>query len=172
MEESTAITARLYPYLFDNNYVILFVRPIYLSIMYISVLSIGFILLFFAYQYLKDPPQGAYIEKIMFLLLIYCTMEALHAWSYVKSVEWYSFYEIMNLGQVISIGVLLLIGVFFMLRLRFITSPNGEFYEQEIATSPAGITRWRDMFDELMISHFLTRKHTLGRLFVDRNRVT
>jgi hypothetical protein len=49
--------------------------------MSMSVIGIGFILLFFGYQYMKDPPQGAYIEKMMFLFLLFCSMEILHAWS-------------------------------------------------------------------------------------------
>jgi len=109
---------------------------------------------------------------VMFLFLIFFTLEVLHAWSYVKSVEWNSFYEIMNVGQMVSIGVLALIGVFFLLRLRFITSPNGEFYEQEIATSPKGITRWRDIFDEIILDHFINSSNPKGRLFVNKNQVT
>jgi hypothetical protein len=136
------------------------------------ILSVGFILLFFGYQYSKDPPQGAYIEKIMFLFLIFCTMEILHAWSYIKSVEWQSFYEIMDAGQVISVGILLLIGLVFTLRLKFITSPKGEFYEREIIENPQEVTRWRDALDDLVLEYFLTRKNVLGRLFAQRRNST
>jgi len=108
----------------------------------------------------------------MFLFLVFCTIEALHNWSYAKSVEWYSFFEIMHIGQWVSIGVLLVIGSLFFLRLQFITSPNGEFYEQEIATSPKGITRWRDKFDELILDHFINSSNPKGRLFVNKNQVT
>jgi hypothetical protein len=165
--------SELYPYLAgENNYAVLLVRPLYKNTISMCVLCLGLIVLFFGYQYVKDPPQGAYIDKIMFLFLIFCSMEILHAWSFVKSVEWSSFYEIMNMGQVISIVVLLLIGLFFFLRLKFITSPNGEFYEQEIETSPAGITRWRDMLDEVILASFFRRDGLLGRFFVDQKRVT
>jgi hypothetical protein len=105
----------------------------------------------------------------MVLFLIMCTMEILHAWSYAKSVEWQSFYEMMNLGQVISLGVLLLIGVFFFLRLRFITSAKGEFYEQEIAARPTGITRWRDAMDELIVAGFFKKGHLAGRFFAEQH---
>jgi hypothetical protein len=67
---------------------------------------------------------------------------------------------------------MLIAGVLF-LRLRFITSPNGSFYEQEIATSPKGITRWRDMFDDLILTHFINNStNPRGRLFVDKKQVT
>ena len=129
----------LYPYLLgEQNYRVLLVRPLYLNTIHMCVVCLGFILMFFAYQYVKDPPQGAYIDKIMFLFLVFCTMEILHAWSYAQSVEWQSFYEIMNLGQAISLSLLLFLGVFFSLRLNFVTSAKGEFYEQEIAARPTG----------------------------------
>jgi hypothetical protein len=63
-----------------------------------------------------------------------------------------------------------MIAIFFLLRLRFITSANGEFYEQEIAASPMGITRWRDTLDNILVEKFFNRKVLLGRLLVDPTR--
>jgi len=160
----------LFPYLVEPNYKILVNKPIMMYMIHMSVLSIGFILLFFGYQYMKDPPQGAYIEKIMFLFLVFCSMEILHAWSAVKALEWQTFASVMGAGQYASLGVLLLIALFFALRLRFITSANGEFYEQELATSPSGITRWRDTLDNMVIDSFFNRRALVGRLFVPAGR--
>jgi hypothetical protein len=115
---------------------------------------------------MKDPPQGAYIDKIMLLFLIFCTMEIMHAWSFIKSVEWQSFYELLSMGNAVSLCVLVLIAVFLGLRLRFIRSVKGEFHEQEILVSPGNVTRWRDALDDLVIAHFFNRKAILGRLFV------
>lgn len=145
---------------------ILVYKPLYMNVIYMCILSLAFILLFFGYQYMKDPPQGAYIEKIMFLFLVFCSLEILHAWAFVKSLEWQAFAETMRIGQYVSIAVLLLIALFFALRLRFITSVKGEFYEQELALSPSGVTRWRDSLDNLVIEKFLDRKVLLGRMFV------
>jgi magnesium-transporting ATPase (P-type) len=161
---------KLFPYLVEPNYKILVNKPIMMYMIHMSVLSIGFILLFFGYQYMKDPPQGAYIEKIMFLFLVFCSMEILHAWSAVKALEWQTFASVMGAGQYASLGVLLLIALFFALRLRFITSANGEFYEQELATSPSGITRWRDTLDNMVIDSFFNRRALVGRLFVPAGR--
>jgi hypothetical protein len=97
-------------------------------------------------------------------------MEILHAWSFVRSLEWEIFFEIVSVGQYVSIAILSLIALFFCLRLRFITSAHGEFYEQEIASSPSAITRWRDPLDNLVIAHFFNRHAMLGRLFVDPKR--
>lgn len=159
--------SELFPYLAGSNYIILLLKPVYLNAIYMCVLSIGLILLFFGYQYKKDPPQGAYIEKMMFFFLLFCTLEVFHAWSCIKTIELQSFAQIVSLGQYLSAAVLACIAVVFGLRLRFITSAYGEFYEQEIVESPTSVTRWRDAFDNLVIAHFFNRNEFVGRFFVD-----
>lgn len=166
-EERVERVTELYPYLPLSNYKILVLKPVYLNAIYMCVLSVGFILLFFGYQYKKDPPQGAYIEKMMFLFLIFCTLEIFHAWSFIKAIEWQSFSNFVVVGQYLSGFVLALIAIFFALRLRFITSAKGDFYETEIMESPAAVTRWRDALDNMVIEKFFNRKHLLGRMFVD-----
>ncbi len=165
--EKTRRVKELFPYLVDPNYLILVYKPLNLNTIQVSVLCLGFILLFFGYQYMKDPPQGAYIEKIMFFLLLFCTLEILHAYSLMKTLQWEGLVGVIVIGQYVSTVVLLLLVVFFALRLRFITSAKGEFYEQELALSPNGITRWRDMLDNVVIEKFFNRKLLLGRLMVD-----
>lgn len=165
-EERMRRVADLYPYLAGENYKILLVEPLYRNVVSMNVICVGFILLFFGYQYRKDPPQGAYIEKIMFFLLLFSSMEILHAWSFIKSVEWKAFYEMAGIGQHVSTAIVALIGAFFALRLHFIRTVNGEFYETEIVTRPGGITRWRDWLDDFLIAQFFNRRALLGRLFV------
>jgi hypothetical protein len=160
----------LYPYLFGENWQILVYKPLHLNQIYMSVLCVGFILLFFGYQFMKDPPQGAYVEKVMFAFLIFSTLEIVHAWISISSLHWQAFHDMMTIGQYISIGVLLVIAMFFMLRIRFITSVNGEFYESELAASPSKITRWRDTLDNIVIEKFFNRKLILGRFLVDPSR--
>jgi hypothetical protein len=63
---------------------------------------------------------------------------------------------------------LLLLLVFFGLRLRFITSVKGEFYERELVSDSEHISRWRDAFDNLVVRHFLNPKAIHGRLFASR----
>jgi len=155
----------LSPYLEGDNWMVLLTKPLYMGHIYMNVLLIGFILLFFGYQYKKDPPQGAYIDKMMFLFLIFCSMEVLHFWGSLKSVGWNSYIEISNIGQYITVFLELLLALFFSLRLAFITSAQGEFYESELAINPQQISRWRDWVDDLVLSHFFTSKPFLGRFF-------
>ena len=68
----------LIPYLEGDSYKVLLWKPMYFNMIYMNVMLIGFILLFFGYQYKKDPPQGAYIDKIMFLFLLFVSTDILH----------------------------------------------------------------------------------------------
>jgi len=162
--ERLARVEALYPYL-PENYLVLVYKPIFQSCMSMCVVCIGFVLLFFGYTYMKDPPQGAYIEKIMFLFLLFSTLEVLHAWTQIKTIEWSAADSIWSIGQYVSTAILVLITAAFALRLRFITSVKGEFYEQELAFSPRAVTRWRDAIDNIVIEKFFNRKLVLGRLF-------
>ena len=155
----------LMPYLEADNWKVLFCKPIFLKIIYMNVLLIGFIILFFGYQYKKDPPQGAYIDKIMFLFLLFCSMEIVHNWGFIKSIEWTSVSEMFGIGQYVTLVIELLMVLFFSLRLKFITSVQGEFYETELASNPQQVSRWRDWVDNIVLAKFFNFKIFNGRLF-------
>jgi len=161
--------SELLPYLLtENGHVPLIWKPLYLNNIYMSVLCVVFIFLFFGYQYRNDPPQGAYIEKIVFLFLPYCSLEILHHYAYIKSVEYATLIDVQQVGYYLTLLNLLLLLVFFGLRLRFITSVKGEFYERELVSDSEHISRWRDAFDNLVVRHFLNPKAIHGRLFASR----
>lgn len=155
----------LFPYIENDNWMVLLWKPFYKKIIFMNVMIIFFVLLYFGYQYKKDPPQGAYIDKIMFLVLLFVSMDILHNWGYIKSVEWGSVTELFMVGQYITVIAELLMVLFFSLRLRFISSAQGEYYETEIATRPQQVSRWRDWVDNLVLSQFFQYKVFNGRLF-------
>ena len=159
----------LTPYLEGDSYKVLLWKPIYYNMIYMNVMLIGFVLLFFGYQYKKDPPQGAYIDKIMFLYLLFASTDILHQWGYIKSVELSSLTELFSIGQYITVAIQLMIVLFFGLRLRFITSVQGEFYESELASNPQQVSRWRDWVDNIVLAHFFNFKLFNGRLFQNPN---
>lgn len=164
-EENIRRIEELIPYLEGQNWVVLFYKPWSMSSIQMNVFLIGFIILYFGYQYKKDPPQGAYIDKIMFLFLLFCSMEVLHNWGFIKSLEGASYWEMVGIGQYVTIFVVLMMVLFFALRLRFITSVHGEFYETELAANPHQVTRWRDWVDEIVLAQFFNFKLFNGRLF-------
>jgi len=160
----------LYPYLPGDNYKVLLMAPLYKNGIYMNVLVVFFLFLYFGYLYKKDPPQGAYIDKIAFLFLIFSSMEILHSWGYIKAGNSATWNQVFVIGQYVSIAVFLLMVLFFGLRLRFITSVQGEFYEHELVHSPQRITRWRDCdwVDNLVLSHFFNAKTIRARFFAQR----
>jgi len=107
-EEKLARAQELYAYL-PNNWPVLVFKPLYFDALRMSVVCIGFILLFFGYLYMKDPPQGAYIEKIMFLFLVFSSLEVLHDWTAMKEVEWSAASSIWTVGLYVSNFVLALL---------------------------------------------------------------
>ncbi len=161
--------SELLPYLDGANIYVLLYKPLYLSNIYMNVLCVIFVFLFFGYQYKNDPPQGAYIEKIIFLFLPYCSLEILHHYAYIKSVEYSTFEDVQQIGIYLTLVNMGLLLVFFSLRLRFITSVKGEFYERELVSDAEHISRWRDAFDNLVVRHFLNPKAIHGRLFAPRS---
>ena len=157
----------LIPYLEGDNYQILIVKPIFIELVKINVLLVVLIIVFFGYQYAKDPPQGAYVDKIMFAFLLFSSMEILHNLAFIKSLEWSTWSDLFNFGQYVTISIEAVMVLFFSLRLRFISSVQGEYYETEIAVRPQQITRWRDWVDNMILAHFFNWKIFNGRMFQD-----
>jgi hypothetical protein len=167
-EQKVNGVSQILPYLAESNFQVLMLKPLFLNNIYMNVLCVVFIFLFFGYQYKNDPPQGAYIEKIIFLFLPYCSLEILHHYAYIKSVEYSTFEDVQQIGIYLTLVNMALLLVFFSLRLRFITSVKGEFYERELVSDAEHISRWRDAFDNLVVRHFLNPKAVHGRLFAPR----
>ncbi len=160
----------LYPYLEGTNYGVLIYKPINMYMVKMNVFVCFFIILFFGYQYKKDPPQGAYIDKMMFLILLFSSLEILHAWSYIYTVEWNKFTQTLNMGQYLTILVLLLLAGVLNARLRFVTSASGEFYESQLVSGSQHISRWRDWVDNLIVFSFFNTKAIEGILFSQRRK--
>jgi len=167
-EQKVRRVEELLPYR-GNNFACLYYKPLFLSNISMNVLCVVFVFLFFGFKYKNDPPQGAYIEKIIFLFLPYCSLEILHHYAYIKSVEYGSLLDVQEIGGYLTLVNLVLLLVFFSLRLRFITSVKGEFYERELVSDAEHISRWRDAFDNLVVRHFLNPKAVHGRLFAPRS---
>ncbi len=163
--ENLARIEELIPYLEGENYRTLLTQPLFSSVINLEVMMIAFILLFFGYQYKKEPPQGAYMDKIVFAFLLFISTDILHYWGYMKSVEWSSLTEFFTIGQYISNFILIVLVVLFSLRLKFVLSPQGAYYESELATNPGGISRWRDIIDTIILMKFFKTRTVQGRLF-------
>jgi hypothetical protein len=167
-KENVERIATILPYIEGDNFILLLFKPIHMNIIFMNVLSLIFVFVFFGYQYKNDPPQGAYIEKIVFLFLPYFSLDILHFFAYVTSNNYSSYLELYSTAQYLVVFNLFLLLVFFSLRLSFITSIKGEFYERELVLDSEHISRWRDGIDSLVVRHFLNPKTIHGRLFAPR----
>jgi hypothetical protein len=162
--QARAEQTRLASYLDGNNGLILFWKPLNLSTAFINgilVLSIG-ILYIFKFRY--DRPHAAYLEKIIYLFFFYCALHVLQCWAFTLNPDANLYYAIHDGGQYLTIVVLLGFVLICSLRLRFILSPFGRYYEQQIATEPERISRWRDEIDQLILKSFFQKTPFIGRL--------
>lgn len=153
------------PYTEANNYLVLIWQPLYYNLIYMDVFVLLFIFLYFGYQYAKDPPQGAYVDKIMYMFLLIAGLDILHQFAVIKSIEFGSYMELFSIGQYFTTVVWCLVLIFFYARLRFIKSVVGEFYETELQENPEKISRWIDGIDRYILNHFTSSKDFKTRLF-------
>ena len=158
----------LLPYNEGANYLVLLFRPFYISIINVNIVVVLLIFFYLGYQYKRDPPQGAYIDKLMLLFLFYSTLEILHALGYAMSVEWTEWMDAFSVGQYFTILVLILMGFVLRARLRFVSSIAGEFYESELVHDAERITRWRDRFDRVALHYFVNAEKMARRLFAQK----
>lgn len=157
-------------YIQTDSWIILLYKPLYSNLLYIDVFILLFIFLYFGYQYTKDPPQGAYIDKIMYMLLFIVSLDMLHQWAFIKNVEYIEYMSLFEVGQYFSIAAYAGLVIFFYARLKFIKSVVGEFYETELQSNPEGITRWIDGIDRFILNHFTNPRDLKGRLFEQRTK--
>ena len=62
-----------------------------------------------------------------------------------------------------------LLCVLFALRLHFIKSVEGGYYERRLIEGPEGITRWRDAFDNWVVRQFMNQGELERRFLIQRN---
>ena len=147
--------AELMPYMDGDNHRILILRPLNRNIFLMGLMNLTAIIVFIAFHYLKDPPKGAYLEKVILLMLPYCTFETVHAYVFSNMHSTQAFLRAFALGQMFSVATMLMLILVFCLRLRFLSSIEGRYYESHLVTDPAHITRWRDAFDNWVLRQFM-----------------
>jgi len=65
-----------------------------------------------------------------------------------------------------SMGIMLPILLVLILRLRFIQSVEGRFYESRLIDDASRITRWRDALDNWVLRHFMNSKELEQRFVI------
>ena len=155
------------PYAQENDYAILFWRPLWRSCALISAFTVVFMIGFFPLRYFRDPPGSAYLEKIAWCVLLYCMLEAIHFYYFMNVNSWDIAVAFMRVGGFISLGVMLPLVYLFGLRYAFVNSVEGVYYETQLTQEASRITRWRDVVDNWVIRQFVNGSD-LDRRFVQR----
>lgn len=161
--------ADVLPYVRGDDQYLLFYKPLWLCCFKMSLLSIFAVLFFIVYKYLMDSPEGAYVEKIVWCFLPYCCFEALHYYAYARVNMWSVIVSVVALGAYLSTAGMWLLVVLFGLRLRFIQSVEGHYYERRLISDARDISRWRDAFDNWVLRQFMNPKELDRRLAIRRN---
>jgi hypothetical protein len=163
---------RLSGYIAGGSELILFWKPLNLATAYMNMMLIGMLIVFYFVKFFHDRPQGAYFEKITFFLFFFCSLEALHAWAFTESANVQLYHSIHSIAQYLLVAVLLALVYVCSLRLRFLVSPIGMYYQRQVSLRPEMISRWRDEIDRLVLKSFLQKlpfTDRLGTLETDLN---
>ncbi len=164
--------SEILPYFRGDDSKLLVLRPVWRSYFAMASLSIISILLFFLYQYLADPPKSAYMEKILWCLLLFCCFEALHYCAFAQITLFENYNALELLGKYTSMCAMLALVLLLILRLRFIQSVEGRFYENHLIHDASRITRWRDAFDNWVLRQFMNPKELDQRFVIQSNEST
>jgi hypothetical protein len=154
----------LFPYLRDQNYTLLFWRPVHFSVAGVHAVNVGIILLLLVSIYRSGRPVQSYLDKILLVLGICGILEIFHNLSYAFSTTMAGYQDLLEAGQYFSIFFFLLLTGVFSLKLRFLARGAGRYYEAAIATHPDGTTRLIDDIDRLVLTTFFPvgRRGTLA----------
>jgi hypothetical protein len=159
------------PYVAGLNGTLLFYSPLWKSCASIAVACVFVLMGLLMCQYVANKQVGAYLEKLAWCFVVYCVCESLHQFLFasVSDNDVQRFME--TSGQVISTGGILTISGLLLVRLRFIESVEGKYYERRLLDDASRITRWRDRFDIWILKQFMNAAH-LERRFAAHRRQT
>ena len=151
-------------YLKPNGNVTIFWKPIEQISMYIRCIALSIIVAVLFFFYKQNKPLGAYVDKILLLMVLFCSLEMLHCYGSMESGSYEEYKKLFEVGQYITVMNLLLFVYAFDLKRRFVCSVTGKYYERIIQESPEKITRWRDELDTYILKSFLTKHHLTKQL--------
>lgn len=163
-----ARVSEILPYLEGDGYVVLIYRTLWWHCLAIALVCIVLIVFSIANQYFTDPPRSAYFEKVVWCLLLYCCFEALHNFAFTKVTSWEMYIQVQSLGWYATMAIMLLFLLLFVVRLGFLSSIEGRYYENRLMTDPSRVTRWRDAFDNWVLHQFMNSAELEQRFLIQR----
>jgi hypothetical protein len=169
LEGRTKRVSDILPFTRGFDYGTLYWKPLYMASFWFGLWCTLILMGSMVFKFIKDPPEGAYVEKITWCLLVYCSFEALHMYAYTQSTRWDVLVAVTDLGVYASLVTMVILLILFALRIRFILSIEGMYYERRLSSDPSRITRWRDALDNWILRQFM-KPGDLDRRFLMQHR--
>ena len=145
-------------------------KPLHYSCAFSALISTCLLLGFSIYWYVKGPPASVYMEKIVWVFVPYCMLEGLHFFIYTKMSTSENYNRVSEIGAYCSMLVMLGFLVLFTLRLRFIATVEGKYYERALAKDSSRLSRWRDEFDRWIVNGYLKADQLDNRFLISRGK--
>jgi hypothetical protein len=169
LEGRTRRVSDILPFNRGFDYGTLYWKPLYMDSLWFGLWCSLFLIGSMVFKFIKDPPEGAYVEKIIWCLLVYCSFEALHMYAYTQSTRWEVLVAVTEIGIYVSLVTMIILLSLFALRMRFMLSIEGNYYERRLWSDPDRVTRWRDAFDNWVLRQFMNPVE-LDRRFLVQHR--
>lgn len=142
------------PYLFGSNYNMLIYKPMNnLSWQMNLIVGIG-VLMTILYWFFGGAPMGVYFERISVVVLSFNVFEVFHYHTYANLTSYSDYLNYFNIGALLSLLAVVILVFLFLLRLRFLLSHEGQYYESRLAHGGVLVAQWRDGFDDYLLRKF------------------
>ncbi len=165
-EEAIRRVEEIEPYLFGNNYNMLIYQPLNGLWWQTSAFTGVVILLTLLNWFLGGSPSGVYFERISVIVLSFSIFEVFHFHTYTNLASYSNYLDYFNIGALLSLLTVVILVLVFFLRLRFLLSHEGQYYESRLARGSAYIARWRDGFDNYVIQKLFGRNPFRARFLI------
>lgn len=154
----------LRPYLEKGGETSIFWKPLDSATVYVSVVSSLILILFMVLLYRSERSSHAYLDKILYIFLILCIVNILHAVGEIRSNSSPIYLDVFRASHFITLVCSLVMLYVLDLKLRFALSVAGKYYEETLSESSLKISRWRDEIDNLILNSFFKRNRFTRRL--------
>ncbi|MGA2623358.1 MAG: hypothetical protein ABSF91_05840 [Bacteroidota bacterium] len=158
LSESRIRVEQLRPYLQEGGKTVLFWMPIENSSMLVNLLCLIAIAIFLYSVYTRRRITSAYLDKIMAAFFLYWSLDTFQMYCDRYSFSREQFHALFAVGQYFTFVFLLMMVYAFSLRLRFVLSELGKYYETVLQVSPEKLTQWKDEIDNFILKTFFPKK--------------
>ncbi len=156
--ESRVRVDELRPYLQEGGKTVLFWMPVETDSMLVNLFCLVAISAFLYMVYRHRLVVSAYLDKVMVGFFLYWALDTIHLYGRNQSFSSEGFNALFAVGQYFTIVFLLAMVYAFSLRLRFVLSELGKYYERALQVSPEKLTRWKDEIDTFILQTFFVKK--------------